>query len=207
MLDSNPWSLKCVVIIKANNWNSSTYGRKIVTRKKEKTRKPVSLSSRVIKTPLKLYKVNIIEIARGHGVTVSDEIGSHLDFLLNADLFMEYWMGKAAWRKIQITKASRIFPRENNKASKGSSNSIETHFFQRFLSPFSFRIGKKKIFKALASFFPFVSSFKQRLDSFHHIGFLVIAFLLEENYCAQKIRIKEAVTITILSPTTFTNHD
>lgn len=117
-------------------------------------------------------------------------------------------MGKAARRKIQITKASRIFPRENNKASKGSSNSIENHFFQRFLSPFfSFSDWKKKIFKALASFFPFVSSFKQRLDSFHHIGFLVIAFLLEENYCAQKIRIKEAVTITILSPTTFTNHD
>lgn len=173
MLDSNPWSLKCVVIIKTNNWNSSTYGRKIVTRKKEKTRKPVSLSSRVIKTPLKLYKVNIIEIARGHGVTVSDEIGSHLDFLLNADLFMEYWMGKAARRKIQITKASRIFPRENNKASKGSSNSIENHFFQRFLSPFFFFSDwKKKNFQSFSEFLSLRFEFQTttRLFSPHRIS-------------------------------------
>lgn len=74
------------------NRNSSTYVHKNCCAEEGKgTRKRVKpLIPPIIKTPLKLYKVNIIEIARGHGVTVSDEIGLPPDFLLNADLFMEY---------------------------------------------------------------------------------------------------------------------
>lgn len=71
-------------------------------------------------------------------------------------------MGKAAWRKIQIspaTKATRIFPRENNKATKGRS-------WKRILSLLLFFLdSKKKIFKAVAN--PSFLIFERRLDTLH----------------------------------------
>lgn len=132
-------------------------------RRKRQENQSASHPAIVIKTPLKLYKVNIIEIACGHGVTVSDEMASTRFSIKRRFIYGISNVG-VGWSRVKknsnqssATKASRIFPRENNKASKGSPSIGSQPLFPTLsFSPSAF-LDPNKISKAVANFFSFFS--------------------------------------------------